>query len=84
MLDQILIRTLTVDYATLVHPLSKLCQMNIVHLTSKLELPQYCKSTNEVLSVITNINENQTPLPETACPVYMLFKCIPMWTQWRF
>ena len=50
-----------------VHPLSKLCQLNIEHLTSKAELPRNSKSTKEVLRVINNINENNTPLPDTAC-----------------
>ena len=67
MLDPVPIRTLTVGCGTPVHPLSKLCQLNIEHLTSKAELPRNSKSTKEVLRVINNINENNAPLPNTAC-----------------
>ena len=66
MLDPIPIRTLTVGCGTPVHPLSKLCQLSIEHLTSKNELPRNSKSTKEVLKVVNNINENNTPLPESA------------------
>ena len=45
MLDPVPIRTLTVGCGTPVHPLSKLCQLNIEHLTSKAELPRNSKST---------------------------------------
>ena len=69
MLEPIPIRNLTVGCGTPVHPLSKLCQLNIEHLTSKKELPRNCKSTKEVLKVITEINENMTPLPDAACLV---------------
>ena len=66
MLDPIPIRTLTVGCGTPVHPLSKLCQLNIEHLTAKTELPRNSKSTKEVLSVVTNLNEIHSPLPDTA------------------
>jgi hypothetical protein len=69
MLEPIPIRNLTVGCGTPVHPLSKLCQLNIEHLTSKKELPRNCKSTKEVLKVITEINTNMTPLPDAACLV---------------
>ena len=67
MLDPIPIRALTVGCGTPVHPLSKLCQLNIQHLTSKTELPRNCKSTKEVLCVVNYINENNTPLPDLSC-----------------
>ena len=66
MLDPVPIRTLTVGCGTPVHPLSKLCQLAIEHLTSKEELPRNCKSTKDVLKVVNEINENNTPLPEEA------------------
>ena len=56
MLDPIPIRTLTVGCGTPVHPLSKLCQLSIEHLTAKTELPRNSKSTKEVLRVVSNIN----------------------------
>ena len=66
MLDPVPIRTLTVGCGTPTHPLSKLCQLSIEHLTSKEELPRNLKSTKEVLQVVNEINENNTPLPDTA------------------
>ena len=39
---------------------------NIKHLTCKNELPRNAKSTKEVLKVINELNENHTPLPDTA------------------
>ena len=69
MLDPIPIRTLTVGCGTPVHPLSKLCQLSIEHLTSKEELPRNSKSTKEVLRVVNRINEHRTPLPAGACLV---------------
>jgi hypothetical protein len=68
-LDPVPIRTLTVGCGTPVHPLSKLCQLSIEHLTSKNELPRNAKSTKEVLKVIKVLNENHAPLPESACLV---------------
>ena len=68
-MDPIPIRTLTVGCGTPVHPLSKLYQLNIEHLTSKVELTRNSKSTKEVLQFITEINENMTPLPDAACLV---------------
>ena len=64
MLDPVPIRTLAVGCGTPVHPLSKLCQLAIEHLTSKEELPRNCKSTKDVLKVINGINENNAPLPD--------------------
>ena len=66
MINPIPIRTLTVGCGTPVHPLSKLCQLSIEHLTSKQELPRNSKSTKEVLSVLNELNENHAPLPDTA------------------
>ena len=66
MLVPVPIRTLTVGCGTPVHPLSKLTQKAIEHLTSKEELPRNKKSTKEVLKGIVEINENHTPLPDTA------------------
>ena len=66
MLDPVPIRTLTVGCGTPTHPLSKLCQLSIEHLTSKEELPRNLKSTKEALQVVNEINENNTPLPDTA------------------
>ena len=56
-----------VGCGTPVHPLSKLCQLSTEHLTSKAQLPRNAKSTKEVLKVINRINENDAPLPDTAC-----------------
>ena len=64
MVNPVPIRTLTVGCGTPVHPLSKLCQLAIEHLTSKQELPRNCKSTKEVLRVVNEINETKTPLPD--------------------
>ena len=66
MLVPVPIRTLTVGCGTPVHPLSKLCQKAIEHLTSKEELPRNRKSTKEALRGVININENHAPLPDTA------------------
>ena len=63
-MDPVPIRTLAVGCGTPVHPLSKLCQLAIEHLTSKEELPRNCKSTKDVLKVVNSINENNAPLPE--------------------
>ena len=64
MLDPVPIRTLTVGCGTPVHPLSKLCQLAIEHLTSKDELPRNCKSTKDILKVVNDINEQHAPLPD--------------------
>ena len=61
MVSPVPIRTLTVGCGTPVHPLSKLMQKGIEHLTSKEELPRNAKSTQEVLKVVNNINENYEP-----------------------
>ena len=66
MLDPVPIRTLTVGCGTPVHPLSKLCQLAIEHLTSKDELPRNCKSTKEILKVVNTVNETHAPLPDEA------------------
>ena len=91
MLDPIPIRTLTVGCGTPVHSLSKLCQLSIEHLTSKDELPRNCKSTKEILRVVNTINENNTPLPDSACLIlpdtvkmYLLYigGCRPTLHNW--
>ena len=64
MLNPVPIRTIAVGCGTCVHPLSKLCQLAIEHLTSKEELPRNCKSTKDVLKVVNEINETKTPLPD--------------------
>ena len=64
MLNPVPIRTIAVGCGTPVHPLSKLCQLAIEHLTSKEELPRNCKSTKDVLKVVNEINETKTPLPD--------------------
>ena len=66
MLNPVPIRTLTVGCGTPTHPLSKVCQLSIEHLTSKQELPRNLKSTKEALQLVNEINENNTPLPDTA------------------
>ena len=66
MVNPVPIRCLTVGCGTPVHPLSKLCQLAIEHLTSKEELPRNLKSTKEALRVVNEINENNTPLPDEA------------------
>ena len=66
MLNPVPIRTIAVGCGTPVHPLSKLCQLAIEHLTSKEELPRNCKSTKDVLKVVADINETKTPLPDNA------------------
>ena len=55
MLDPVPIRNLTVGICTPVHPLSKLCQIGIEHLTSKEELPRRNKSTREALEKVVFI-----------------------------
>ena len=66
MLDPIPVRNLTVGIGSPVHPLSKLCQIGIEHLTSKKELPHRNKSTREALERIIEINENETPINDEA------------------
>ena len=66
MVSPVPIRTLTVGCGTPVHPLSKLMQKGIEHLTSKEELPRNAKSTQEVLKVVNDINVNNAPLPDEA------------------
>ena len=77
MLDPIPVRNLTVGIGTPVHPISKLCQVGIEHLTSKKELPHRNKSTHEALERIVEINENETPINEEANCVSRYSKDVP-------
>ena len=62
--------TIQAACGTPVHPLSKLSQKNIEHLTSETELPLRNKSTKAVLKRILFVNENFTPLNEEAIFVF--------------
>ena len=62
MIDPVPIRNITVGTGTVVHNLSKLCQMSLEHLTTEEHLPRMDKSTKAVLRRFVFINENEEPL----------------------
>ena len=60
------IRNITVGTGTVVHALSKLCQMSLEHLTTEEHLPRMDKSTKAVLRRFVFMNENSEPLSISA------------------
>lgn len=63
MLEPVPIRNITVGTGTVVHNLSKLCQLSLEHLTANEHLPRMDKSTKAVLQRFVFMNENRDPLP---------------------
>ena len=58
------IRKVDTACGTPIAKLSKLCQIAMGHLTTKENLPLRCKSTNEILKKIIDINETHAPLSD--------------------